>query len=306
MIFSSTPLEIRVSQLKEPLIPKFYVGARKTALSLSQTIGITNNRKSMPVHLKDHLIERAMSGQPESDSRWLKQSGDCVQEIPLLGGRLTPGIVRVGNTVHRPPKSNAAYVHELLLYLEEQGFGFAPRFLGLDEQGREILSYLDGHTFQGSGSALPDDLLVQAAKVIRHLHDVTAGSRLAQGQEIVAHNELGPHNTIFHENRLIGLIDWDDAAPGTRLRDFTNAVWCYVDISHWANQEADVQARRIRLMCEAYGWDDPIAIVNDFEVDLQQALCNHEKAGRTGAVKVFRLEVNWMRMRAEELRLALQ
>ncbi len=123
------------------------------------------------------------------------------QEIPLLGGQLTPGIVRVGNTVHRPSKSNAAFVHELLLYLEEQGFGFAPRFLGIDEQGREILSYLDGQTFAGSGSALPDDLLVQAARVIRHLHDVTAGSRLAQDQEIVAHNELGPHNTIFHEDR---------------------------------------------------------------------------------------------------------
>jgi len=42
-----------------------------------------------------------------------------------------------------------------------------------------------------------------------------------------------------------------------------NAVYHYVDVSHWANQTADEQARRIRLMCAAYGWDDPIAIVND-------------------------------------------
>ena len=233
-------------------------------------------------------------------------SGDSRSEIPLSGGRLTPGIVRVGDTVRRPQKSNAAFVHDLLLFLEKQGYRFAPRFFGIDEQGREILSYFEGHTVEGSGSGLSDALLRQAARVIRGLHDITAGSRLAQDREIVAHHELGPHNTIFHENQVVGLIDWDDAAPGTRLRDLANAIYNYVDVGHWANQTAGEQARRIRLMCAAYGWDDPIAIVNDFEADLQQAFRNHEEAGRIGAVKVFREEVNWMRLRAEELRLALQ
>ena len=231
---------------------------------------------------------------------------EAFEEIPLVGGRLTPDIVRVGDTVRRPPKGNAAFVHDLLLFLEDQGFGFAPRFLGVDEQGRDILSYLEGETWPGSGSGLSDDQLVQAAGAIRRLHDVTANSRLSHGHEIVAHNELGPHNTIMYENLLVGLIDWDDAAPGTRLRDLSNAIYNYVDVSHWANQTAGEQARRIRLVCAAYRWDDPIAIVNDFEADLQQALHNHEQAGRTGAVKVFQEEVSWMRLRAPELRLALR
>jgi hypothetical protein len=227
-------------------------------------------------------------------------------EIPLLGGRLTPGIVRVGSTVRRPAKGNAAFVHALLLWLEEQGFPFTPRFLGVDEQGRDILTYLSGQTWSDSGSELSDDLLVQAARIIRTYHDLTAGSWLAQGHEIVAHHELGPHNTIFQENRLIGFIDWDDAVPGTRLRDLANAVYNYVDVSHWSNQEASEQARRISLMCAAYGWDDPIALVNDFEADLQQALRNHEQAGRTGAIKIFAEEGDWMRQRAQELRQAFQ
>ena len=247
-----------------------------------------------------------MRGQQKSDSSRVKQSEESFQEILLVGGQLTPGIVRVGKTVRRPPKGNAAFVRELLLFLEKQGYGFAPRFLGMDEQGREILSYMEGDRFSDSGSRLPDDLLVEAARVIRGLHDVTAGSRLAQPHEVVAHNDLGPHNTIFHEKRVVGLIDWDDAAPGTRLRDLANAVWCYVDVSHWANQTAEEQARRIRLMCEAYGWEDPIALVDDFEADLQQALRNHEQAGRAGAVKVFQEEVSWMGVRAQELRVVLR
>lgn len=226
-------------------------------------------------------------------------------EIPLLGGQLTSGIVRVGNTVRRLPKGNVAFVHDLLVFLEDQGIPFAPRFLGMDEQGREILSYLEGEIWPDSGSGLSDDLLEQAARAIRRYHDATAGSSLAQGSEIVAHHELGPHNTIFQNGHLVGFIDWDDATPGARLRDLANAIYNYVDISHWSNQEANEQTRRIRLMCVAYGWNDPIALVNDFEADLQQALRNHEQAGRTGAIKIFQEEVNWMRQRAQELRLAL-
>jgi hypothetical protein len=232
-----------------------------------------------------------------------RESGE---ELPLSGGRLTPGIVRVGKTVRRPPKDNAAFVHDLLLFLEDQDFSFAPRFLGMDSRGREILSYLEGETWPDSGSSLPDALLELAARAIRNYHDVTAGSSLAQGHEIVAHHELGPHNTIFQGRHLVGFIDWDDAAPGTRLRDLANAVYHYVDVSHWANQTADEQARRIHLMCTAYGWDDPLAIINDFEADLQQALRNHEQAGRAGAIKIFAEEVDWMRKRAQELRLAFQ
>jgi hypothetical protein len=42
------------------------------------------------------------------------------------------------------------------------------------------------------------------------------------------------------------------------------------------------------------------------EADLQQALRNHERAGQTGAIKVFEKDVNWMRQRAQELRLIFQ
>jgi hypothetical protein len=227
-------------------------------------------------------------------------------EIPLSGGRLTPGIVRVGSTVRRSSKGNAAFVHDLLVFLEDQGFPLAPRYLGMDEQGREILSYLEGAIWPDSGSGLSDELLEQAARAIRRYHDATAGSPLAQGHEIVAHHELGPHNTIFQGGHLVGFIDWDDAAPGTRLRDLANAIYNYVDVGHWSNQEANEQARRISLMCVAYGWNDPIAIINDFEADVQQALRNHEQAGRAGAIKIFAEEVSWMRQRAQELRLVFR
>ena len=71
---------------------------------------------------------------------------DC--ELKLLGG-LAPGIVRVGDTVRRPLHRNSEFVHALLRHFEAVGFDGAPRLLGIDEQGREILSYIDGRVFVG-------------------------------------------------------------------------------------------------------------------------------------------------------------
>jgi hypothetical protein len=65
-------------------------------------------------------------------------------EIPLTGGDVTEGVVRVGDTVRRPVGPHSPLVHALLAYLESVGFEGAPRFLGIDGAGREVLSYIDG------------------------------------------------------------------------------------------------------------------------------------------------------------------
>ena len=53
-------------------------------------------------------------------------------EVPLLGGDMTEGVVRVGRTVRRPVRPHTAAVHGLLRHLEAAGFDGAPRVLGID------------------------------------------------------------------------------------------------------------------------------------------------------------------------------
>jgi hypothetical protein len=66
------------------------------------------------------------------------------KELALAGGISTPGVVRVGDTVRRPVKENAAFVHDVLRYLELRGFDRVPRFLGIDAKGRAVLTYISG------------------------------------------------------------------------------------------------------------------------------------------------------------------
>jgi aminoglycoside phosphotransferase (APT) family kinase protein len=198
--------------------------------------------------------------------------------------------------------AHSPFVHDLLRHLEAIGFEGALRLLGVDGRGREILTFVEGEVPHDYGSYSPSHaLLTNAAAMIRRFHDATAGSPLAAGREIVAHNELGPHNTVFVGEEPVAFIDWDDAAPGTRLFDLANAVWCFVDVGESGGPVAE-QARRVRLMCNAYGWGDTDAIVEEIREDLGRALANHERAGRPKPADIFREMVRWVDAHGAELK----
>ena len=224
------------------------------------------------------------------------------EEVPLAGGHQTAGVVRVGDTVRRPTGPHSPFVHDLLRHLEAVGFGGAPKFLGVDGRGREILTYVEGKVPHDHATYSPSDArLANAAAMIRRFHDATEGSALAAGAEIVAHNELGPHNTVFSGDEPVAFIDWDDAAPGTRLLDLANAVWCFVDVGEGGGPVRE-QARRVGLLCDAYGWGDTDAIVEEIRAGLLRALANHGRAGRTKAADIFRRMVRWVDLHGEELK----
>ena len=86
------------------------------------------------------------------------------REIPLTGGRTTTGVVRVGNTIRRPIDGRGPLAHNLLHHLERRGFNGAPRFLGIDDAGREILSFIPGFVPPELGY-FTDTQLVAAARL---------------------------------------------------------------------------------------------------------------------------------------------
>jgi hypothetical protein len=51
---------------------------------------------------------------------WADEAGQA--EIPLGGGDVTEGVVRVGDTVRRPVGPHAPLVHAPLAHLESAGF----------------------------------------------------------------------------------------------------------------------------------------------------------------------------------------
>jgi phosphotransferase family enzyme len=195
------------------------------------------------------------------------------EETQLAGGNLT-SVVRVGDTVRRAAGPWTPMVHELLRHIRDRGFLLGPVPLGIDDQGREVLSYLPGETV----TAHPwprwvwaDGLLIEAVKALSSYHGAVADFRPAtvesrlgvaplQDGQIVCHNDFAPYNCVFRQERLTGIIDWDVLSPGSPAWDLAFFAWHWIPLHPPSTELAwrtsvDCQ-RRLGVLVDTYGLDD--------------------------------------------------
>ena len=221
-------------------------------------------------------------------------------EVALSGGRVTAGVVRVGDTVRRPPRENSSFVRALLRRLEDGGFAAAPQYLGRDDQGRDILTYLPGIVPPDLDAAIPDETLVAAAALIKRYHDTTAGSVLARAQEVVCHNDLSPCNFVFRDGRPVGIIDFDTAAPGRRLQDVGYALFLWLCLGT-GGPDASEQARRIGVFCDAYAIEHSGRVVEAI-VSAVAANVEHLRSdGRHFDAEWWQEQLDWIRAHRDQL-----
>ncbi|HEY4571564.1 MAG TPA: phosphotransferase [Kribbella sp.] len=181
------------------------------------------------------------------------------EEVALPGGNVG-GAVRVGDTVRRATGAWTPAVHALLNYLADAGLTGVPRVHGYDDRGREILDYLPGTAY---GPEVPDDVLADAMRWLARYHEVVASYRpsgvitwrTSQGElapdQIICMHDYGYYNWIGTDEGFSGVIDWDMAGPGVPLDDLAFAAWNTAPLG--ITMDPAYQARRVRLMAEAYG-----------------------------------------------------
>ena len=166
-------------------------------------------------------------------------------------------------------------VHALLAHLEAAGFGGAPRPLGLDAEGRDVVTFLAGETV---GTARPwpswthsDEALADVADWLRRYHAAVAdfvppgSSYWREGGEwrpglIIAHNDAAPYNAVWNSGGLVGFVDWDMAGPITRELDVAWVAFSWIPL-HAAHvvaaegfTELASRPRRLSLFLREYGW----------------------------------------------------
>lgn len=171
-------------------------------------------------------------------------------EIPLTGGHITPEVVRVGETVRRTSQGTSFAVR-VLTHLETVGYAHAPRFLGVDDRGRLVLTFIPGRTTDHP-SQRAAGAYAAGGRMLRGLHEATAGNELAGGRECVIHGDPGPFNTIFQAGLPVAFIDWDSCRPGDRWDDLGYLAWTWC-IQSQGGVPVAAQARRLRELRDGYG-----------------------------------------------------
>jgi aminoglycoside phosphotransferase (APT) family kinase protein len=201
------------------------------------------------------------------------RSGGAADEIPLGGGWSVEGVVRVGDTVRRPPVFATQLMRDVLAHLELVGFENAPRRLGLDEQGRDVLSWVDGDTFSDCRAIVwRDEQLAASGRLLRRYHDATAGSPLSGAHDVVCHGDFGPWNLIWRESLPFCIIDFDNAHSGERIEDIGYALRAHLNLA-LVDVPAPEQGRRARIFAAAYGVPFDIAAALARAYDDAEAKC---------------------------------
>jgi thiamine kinase-like enzyme len=161
--------------------------------------------------------------------------------------------------------------------LENKGFSYAPKFLGIDEKGREILSFIEGEAgnYPLKEYMWSNDVLKEIAKILGLYHDCVSDYPIEESWqsidntpkpfEVLSHNDFAIYNLIFEGKSPVGIIDFDVAGPGPRLWDIAYTLYTCVPLSrvyhsetgeavyYHALEHAECIKQRVNLFFEAYG-----------------------------------------------------
>jgi hypothetical protein len=154
---------------------------------------------------------------------------------------LLNALERVGETVRRRAlvDMDRSFGESALVRLADAGFEGAPRFLGHDLEGRQVLSWVEGEV-RPPGPTFDGDLPAVLRRV-RRFHDLCPA---------VCHNDLAPRNTVWTESGPV-FIDWDLCAPGRPVEDVAHACWQFLFLGP-AREPQDVVGP-LRRGLDAYG-----------------------------------------------------
>lgn len=193
-----------------------------------------------------------------------------MNHLQTIRGITNDQVECINNEVHRPVGHWTQQVHKLLRYLRDQGFYAAPKPLGFDEQGREIMSFIKGEVchdllYQNAASL---KVLTSAAKLLRTYHDVSQNFLNVEPaskdwmlacknpQEVICHGDFALYNLVLDGEQAIGMIDFDAAHPGPRTWDIAYALYRFAPFTNPNNQDGfgniEDQILRARLFCNAY------------------------------------------------------
>ena len=232
-------------------------------------------------------------------------------EQQLDGGIANAGlVVRAGPHVLRPASPHWESIHAFLRAVRHAGFEGASLPVGIDEDGRERLVFIEGEVPVAPYPewSQSDTALASIARLLCGLHDAARGfdpqglawdDRLADpsGGTVVCHNDVEPSNVVFRDGIAVGLLDFEFAAPGRPVYDVAQLARLCVPIDDDVDQArlgwrpADRPAR-LRLVADAYGLDrdgraELLTAMNDALDRIEAAVRRSVDAGNPNSIALW-------------------
>jgi hypothetical protein len=133
-----------------------------------------------------------------------------VSDDELLQDTVDRRVIRRGSTVRHQVQPWTAAVHALLDFLDDAGFPYSPRVVGIEDDW-EVFTYIVGESGRDGWAKVADEEgLKAAARMLREYHHVVAGWKpdrqpvwytgapgAGGAGELVCHGDFGPWNIVW-------------------------------------------------------------------------------------------------------------
>lgn len=188
----------------------------------------------------------------------------------LSGGRENK-IFRITDKVIRPSGIWTPFVHHFLNFLIEEGVNYVPKPYGINENGEEILAYVQGEVYNYPlpRFMLQDHMIISSAKLLKNYHKVSSSyiEKITKNDawmlapsfpiEVMCHGDFAPYNTTIVDGEAYGIIDFDTVHPGPKMEDIAYAIYRWVPFSIPSNfndhLSIDEQVKKAKLFLDTYG-----------------------------------------------------
>lgn len=161
------------------------------------------------------------------------------EEEILSGGNMNAPLLK-GDKIYKESHIASKNIDALLKYAKEEGVDWIPESYGFTQDGKHILSYIEGEVPEDTPTWLWDEsILIDVAKKMRQWHDITANFEYYDNNwllennepnEVICHSDFAPYNCVFENRQFKALIDFDVCSPGSRLWDISYAVYRFVPL----------------------------------------------------------------------------
>lgn len=184
-------------------------------------------------------------------------------EETLAGGNAGGPVVKVDGTVRKTWGDSTPSVVAFMEFVRSRGVDL-PVPMGRDEQGRQVMEFIPGRLAM-HGEPLSHAELRRVGEMVRAIHDASADfippsearwetAIAAPGADLVCHNDLAPWNLMVGDRWVF--IDWDGAAPSTRLWDLAYAAQAFT-LSR-VDSPPERAASDLSAFVDGYGADDEL------------------------------------------------
>lgn len=206
-------------------------------------------------------------------------------EYEILNGGNMNKPLKKDNLVFKNASEASETIHKLLIHVRNKGINWIPESFGINEDGKHVLSYIEGMVPEDTLNWLwKEDLLIDIATRLRQWHDATEDFKCEnetwllendEPNEVICHSDFAPYNCVFENKKFKGLIDFDVCAPGSRLWDIVYTVYRFVpilpqeklkpnyDISPFNRDE---MFQRLNLFLESYSMSETKFLYKSTEV----------------------------------------